>query len=130
MTVKQIMTRNPVTVPPDEDVYYAFYLLKKHDIRQLPVVSDNELLGIVTERDLRMLIERPPVKISSAMSTNVVKIDENESLIAAARQIQEKKINALPVLSGDNRLVGIITVTDVLSALINEVIKDGNYENV
>ena len=126
MNVKDIMTTNPVTVPPDEDVYYAFYLLKKHNIRQLPVVSDNTLIGIVTERDLRMLIERPPVKIRSAMSTNVFNIDENASLITAARQIQERKINALPVLSGDNRLVGIITVTDVLSALINEVTGDGN----
>lgn len=118
MEVKELMTKNLVTVQPDEDVNYAFYLLKKYDIRQLPVVSSEGLIGIVTERDLRMLIEKPPIKIRSAMSTNVFKVSDNTSAVSAARLIQERKINALPVVNDENQLVGIITVTDILGGLI------------
>ena len=123
MTVSELMTKNPITVSPDEDVNFGFYLLKKHDIRQLPVVENDKLLGIVTERDLRMLIEKPPIKIRSAMSTNIYKVTENASVQTAARIVQEKKINALPVLNDANKIVGIITVTDILEGLL-QMLKD------
>ena len=126
MTVKELMTNNLITVPPEEDVIYAFYLLKKHDIRQLPVVADEGLVGIVTERDLRMLIEKPPIKIRSAMSTNVFKVNENTPAESAAQLIREKKINALPVVNDENQLVGIITVTDILGGLIDMIDSDGS----
>lgn len=121
MTVKDLMTVNPVTVPEDEDVHYGFYLLKKNNIRQLPVVSNEGLVGIVTERDLRMLIEKPPVKIKSAMSTNMAIVAENTTLEAAAELIRERKINALPVIDAENRLVGIITVTDIIGGFLDMI---------
>lgn len=126
MTVKELMTKNPITVPPEEDVNYAFYLLKKYDIRQLPVVSDEGMIGIVTERDLRMLIEKPPIKIRAAMSTNVFKVNEDTPAESAAKLIQERKINALPVVDDENQLVGIITVTDILGGLIEMINRDGS----
>ncbi len=126
MTVKELMTKNPITVSPEEDVNYAFYLLKKYDIRQLPVVSDEGMIGIVTERDLRMLIEKPPIKIRSAMSTNVFKVNEDTPAESAAKLIQERKINALPVVDDENQLVGIITVTDILGGLIEMINRDGS----
>jgi len=126
MTVKELMTKNPITVSPEEDVNYAFYLLKKYDIRQLPVVSDEGMIGIVTERDLRMLIEKPPIKIRSAMSTNVFKVNEDTPAESAAKLIQERKINALPVVDDENQLVGIITVTDILGGLIKLINRDGS----
>ena len=53
MLVKNWMTRNPITVEPEMGVKTAFLLLKKHRIRQLPVVEEGVLIGIVTDRDFR-----------------------------------------------------------------------------
>jgi acetoin utilization protein AcuB len=118
MLVKDLMTVNPITVPPEEDVYYGFYLIKKHNIRQLPVVSNEGLIGIVTERDLRMLIEKPPVKIKSVMSTNLYTVTEDTTVESAANLIKARKINALPVVNDENTLVGIITVNDILGGIL------------
>ncbi|NIP31004.1 MAG: CBS domain-containing protein [Candidatus Dadabacteria bacterium] len=140
MLVKECMTKDPITISLKEDVQYGFYLLKKHNIRQLPVTNNGYILGIVTERDLRMLIEKEyGIKIESAMSTNLKTISQDKSIETAAQIIHDNKFNALPVVDGKDMLVGIITVTDVLQGLlkvledkkqnkINPELPDENYD--
>lgn len=119
MLVKNCMTKKPVTISPEEDVQFGFYLLKKHDVKQLPVTDNGNLLGIITERDLRMVIEKGyGIKIESTMSTNLYTVKENTSIESAAKLIQERKFNALPVINNNNKLVGIITVTDILGGIL------------
>ncbi|HSG32729.1 MAG TPA: CBS domain-containing protein [Thermodesulfobacteriota bacterium] len=119
MLVKECMTKDPITISTDEDVQYAFYILKKHDIKQLPVTNNGYILGIVTERDLRMLIEKEyGIKIESAMSTNLQTISEDDRIEKAAQIIHYKKYNALPVVDNTDKLVGIITVTDIIEGLL------------
>ncbi len=120
MLVKDCMTRDPITISETEDVQYGFYLMKKHNIRQLPVTNNGYILGIVTERDLRMLIEKEyGIKIESAMSTNLQTITEKDCVETAARIIHDYKFNALPVVDKKDILVGIITVVDVIEGLLN-----------
>lgn len=119
MLVKECMTKDPITISTDEDVQYAFYILKKHDIKQLPVTNNGYILGIVTERDLRMLIEKEyGIKIESAMSTNLQTISEDDRIEKAAQIIHYKMYNALPVVDNTDKLVGIITVTDIIEGLL------------
>jgi acetoin utilization protein AcuB len=113
------MTTNPVTVIPEEDVNNTFYLLQKHSIRQIPVVKDGRLIGIVTDRDLRTALVPPTLKVGDVMSSNLVTITEDAPVEEAARLICNHKFNALPVVSETGELVGIITVTDILDSLIN-----------
>jgi len=119
LLVKNCMTPNPVTVVPWEDVKNTFHLLKKHSIRQVPVVKDGGLLGVVTDRDLRVALVRPELTVEAVMSSNPVTIIEDATIEEAARIVRTRKFNALPVVSKKGELVGIITVTDILDGLLN-----------
>ena len=124
MLVKNFMTRNPLTVAPEEDVVDTFNLLKKQGFRQFPVVKDKELVGIVTDRDLRSNL-RDDLTVSDVMSPNPVTILEDSKLVEAAQIVRERKFNALPVVSRSGELVGIITTTDIIKSLV-DIIVSGN----
>jgi acetoin utilization protein AcuB len=119
MLVKNCMTPNPVIVTPEEGVKNTFHLLKKHNIRQIPVVKDERLVGIVTDRDLRMALVRPELTVGDVMSSNPMTIIEEATIEEAARMIRNRKFNALPVVSKRGELVGIVTVTDIFDGLLN-----------
>jgi len=121
MFVKDRMTPNPINVGPEEDVKNVFSLLNKHGFRQVPVVKDGKLVGIITNRDLRVTItlDEDHLIVADVMSSNPVTISEDATVEEAAQMIRNRKFNALPVLSKRGELVGIITVTDILDGLLN-----------
>jgi CBS-domain-containing membrane protein len=119
MLVKNCMTLCPLSVPPEADVKVTFNLLKERGFRQAPVVKDGRLIGIVTDRDLRVALTQPNLTVGDIMSSNPVTILEDATVEEAARIIRNRKFNALPVVSKRGELVGIITVTDILDGLLN-----------
>ncbi|HSE83362.1 MAG TPA: CBS domain-containing protein [Thermodesulfobacteriota bacterium] len=121
MIVKNFMTRNPLTVAPEEDVVATFNLLKKQGFRQFPVIKDKELVGIVTDRDLRSNL-RDDLTVSDIMSPNPVTVLEDSKLVEAALIIRDRKFNALPVVSKSGELVGIITTTDIIKSLVDVIV--------
>ncbi|MEO0902113.1 MAG: IMP dehydrogenase, partial [Bacteroidota bacterium] len=108
------MIMDPVTLPLDSHVKDAKASMKEHSIGGIPIVDDKQkLIGIVTNRDLRFEKndERP---ISEVMtSKNLVTVAEGTSLTEAEVILQENKIEKLPVVNNDNRLVGLITFRDI-----------------
>jgi len=116
------MTTNPVTVSPEESINDAFHLLLQHRFRQAPVVEDGKLIGIVTDRDLRMAIFQTYVESSltvrDVMRFDPVTVSVDEKIEEAARIICDKKFNALPVVSISGDLMGIITTTDILRGVL------------
>jgi len=119
MYVKNCMTPNPITIDTNEDVKFAIHTLVKNSIRQLPVLKSGRLVGIVTDRDLRAVLEQQNLKVNSVMTPEPITILEDASVEGAAKMLRMRKINALPVLSKNKELVGIITVTDVFDGLLN-----------
>jgi CBS domain-containing protein len=133
MLVGEWMTHNPVTVSPDTSVLMARRLLYLHRIRHLPVLDGDRLVGMVSDRDINVrdpdLIDslsslqsdllsgrwRP---IATVMSTPVQIAHPGDSLTSAARTLQHWRLGALPVVDG-SRLVGILTTTDCLEALLS-----------
>ena len=114
------MKKNPVTISRTALLQDASNLMKKHDIRHLPVMEGEQLVGFVTESDLRQfsfpsMVEEIP--IHQVMVLNPVTVNANASIETAARLIYDFKIGGLPVLDKKN-LVGIITSSDLLSAFI------------
>jgi CBS domain-containing protein len=112
------MVRNVITLQADASVYDAVKLLNKNKIGCLVVVrQDNEIVGILTERDLleRVLEKcRNPKEttVSEIMTRNVISGTPEMDLLEAARLMFKIKVKKLPITDG-NRLIGIITLTDI-----------------
>ncbi|MCD6388001.1 MAG: CBS domain-containing protein [Desulfobulbaceae bacterium] len=120
MKIKNWMKKDPVTISRTALLQDASSLMKKHDIRHLPVMEDEQLVGFVTESDLRQfsfpsMVEEIP--IHQVMVLNPVTVNASASIETAARLIHDFKIGGLPVLD-KKKLVGIITSSDLLSAFI------------
>lgn len=127
LRVRDTMTRDVVTVGPDESAARAWGLCRERNIRHLPVVEGGRLVGIVSDRDLRDL--SPPratadqentlgwVQIRDMMSTGVVTAHPLDTVEHAAKVIYENRFNCLPVVA-DDEIVGIITSSDLVRTLV------------
>jgi acetoin utilization protein AcuB len=120
MLVKNWMVKKVVSIPKNCHIVEAQTLMKKFSIRHLPVVEDRNLLGMITESDLRQfmipsLMEE--VRVDQVMVKNPVTIRPDDSLEEAARLIYRYKIGGLPVVD-KGKLVGILTTPDILAAFI------------
>jgi acetoin utilization protein AcuB len=133
--MREKINRNPVTIGPEASFYEARALIHDKGIRHLPVVDkNNQLLGIVTDRDIR---EAGPsdatllsvqelhyllgkLKVSSFMTAKekLITITPDTLIEEAVQLMQNHKIGCLPVLEGD-KLYGIFTETDALAHLVD-----------
>ena len=107
------MIVDPVTIRPEQKVGEVLTLMEKYRISGVPVTKGDQLVGIVTNRDLRFEKnnDRP---ISEVMtSENLVTVGEGTSLEAAKAILQENKKEKLTVVDKDNKLVGLITFRDI-----------------
>jgi acetoin utilization protein AcuB len=136
LTVADIMTKYPVTVTPAETVGHADELMFENHIRQLPVIKDKELVGIITDRDIRSflsgsLMEGPEArekalntKIGEIMTNNPITLSPEDDLEEAVELLIEEKIGGIPVVDEAEGLVGIVTYVDVLRCFLNRLQED------
>ncbi len=135
MYVGRIMHTNLVTVPPDTTLTKANTLIAEKRINHLLVVNEKgDLLGIVSDRDLKKFWASPATTLSvhelnyllsqltveMIMAKKIITIPPGTTIERAALIMQENRINALPVLS-EEKLVGIITTTDVMGVLLHAI---------
>jgi len=119
MIVGNRMTKEPITVDPDDLLIRASHKMQAGGFRRLPVVSAGRLVGIVSERDLREhrgYFEH--TKINGVMTENPVTVTPATTLEEAAQTLVERQIGGLPVVE-NGRLVGIITTSDILKAFLD-----------
>jgi len=111
------MIYDPITIPLGSTVAQALDIMAEYHIGGIPVVDDDRrLVGIVTNRDLRFerSLDRPVDEVMS--KDNLVTTHQQTDLTAAADILQKNKIEKLPVVDKDNRLVGLITYKDITKA--------------
>ena len=111
------MIYDPVTIKRGSKVKDALALMSEYHIGGIPVVDDeNHLVGIVTNRDLRFEqnLDRPIDEVMT--SENLVTTHVQTDLGAAAKILQENKIEKLPVVDDNNKLIGLITYKDITKA--------------
>ena len=122
MKIKSLMIPDPITITEKASIAEAIEMMKVNSIRHLPVVGNNMTLkGFVTLADLKQgLIPSMigGVSLDDLMIKKPVTVDPDEDVEIAAQKIYKNKIGGMPVVKG-NKLVGIITVTDILGAFIN-----------
>jgi acetoin utilization protein AcuB len=121
MQVSQIMSTKIFTITPDKGVGQALRLMQKHNIRHLPVVRGERMVGWLTSRDLRevllaSMLEK--ITVADVMLQAPIAVTPDTDVEEAARLTHEHKIGGMPVVEGD-RLVGVITMMDLLSAFIS-----------
>ncbi|MEM9724023.1 MAG: IMP dehydrogenase [Pseudomonadota bacterium] len=118
---------DPVTLRPDQTLDDAKRLQAAHDITGFPVVDRaGGLVGILTNRDMRFA-ENGGTPVSQLMTAeNLATVREPVDLDDAKRMLQRRRIEKLLVVDGDGRLVGLLTVKDILKAVLNpQACKDG-----
>ena len=135
MFISKVMTRNVVTIYKDADISQAREIMSKHLFRHLPVVDENNrLIGIVTDRDIRSVLppshlpqENSPkewkrsskFRIKDIMTKNPVTISPIDTIQDALILLHKKHFGALPVVVEQQKLIGIISVRDLLREFIN-----------
>lgn len=135
LSANDLMTIDPDTVTPDTSLREVVALMNLRSTRQLPVVENGKLVGIITDRDVRLAVNSPllsdePLEriqlldnftAESCMTHNPKTVQPDTPIHKVAQILSAYKYGALPVVDGE-RLVGIITVTDLLNqmALIPE----------
>jgi acetoin utilization protein AcuB len=127
LQVRDSMSREIVTLSPDETAATALALCRERRIRHLPVLKEGTLVGIVSDRDLRSSTPAlgdparaaalQEVLVQDVMATEVVSVHPDAPIEQAANTMRERRIGCLPVLDGDE-LVGIVTASDVMDALV------------
>lgn len=131
MYVRYYMTESPITLTPENRVGEASALLKKHQIRHLPVVDrEGRLMGMVTDRDVRSAFPSSVVdktdkeRMEKVEQTGVVDIMSPKTMVLrtvstlddAMLFFEKKNVGALPVLDEDEKVIGILSFKDLMRA--------------
>lgn len=107
------MVLDPFTASPDQTLSSIFEMIKKNKISGFPVVdSDRKLLGMITNRDLRFQTDSS-LKVKDVMSKNLITALEGTGFEEAKKLLQKHRIEKLPVVDNENRLRGLITISDI-----------------
>jgi acetoin utilization protein AcuB len=135
MFVSQSMKRKVTTVSKETPLLEAQALMAEHQVRHLPVVDTaNHLVGIITDRDVRSALPFHLAKgegtaeekaryahltVAHAMTADPITIQPTHTIQDALLLVQDRKVGAFPVVDADGKLVGILSVRDLLRAFIN-----------
>jgi acetoin utilization protein AcuB len=128
MLVRSRMTPDVYTASPETTIAEALTITRSHRIRHLPILKDGELVGLVTDRDLRLAM--PPIwadehdeltaalhtkRVGELMITDIITASADTPVEEAAKLLYTHRIGCLPIME-DGQLVGILTETDLLRA--------------
>ena len=133
MLIKDWMTRDPVTINDDTSMIKAIHIINEHRFRRLPVMSAGRLVGLVTDRDLKaaspskattldvheMYYLLAELQVKEIMSRDLITVSQDDTVEEAAQLMLEHTISGLPVVDAGGSLVGIITQSDILRALLH-----------
>ena len=127
LLVKDSMTREVVAISPDDTAKSALALCRERRIRHLPVLEGGSLVGIASDRDFRdaapplgdpgRAVALAEIRVGEVMAREVVTADSDDPIEQAANTMRERRIGCLPVVES-GELVGIITASDVMDALV------------
>lgn len=125
MQVESYMSQAPITIRDDTDYWKASEIMREKDLHHIPVINQDEtVVGILTLRDLKMAamhFGEARVEVSEVMHSPVVTVAPGGALADAARIMIDNRIGGLPVLADDGQIIGILTETDLLRALVDQL---------
>lgn len=126
VSVEAFTTPDPVMVPETTSIDAMAELMEKHGVRHLPIVRDGGVVGVVSDRDLRLALglsaeRRNQVIARDIMAADPISVLADTPLDEVAFDMSERKIGSVLVYEESGEYLGIFTVTDALNALIEVV---------
>lgn len=122
LLIQDYMTRSPHSIGVSLTLSDAANMMKAYKIRHLPVLDGNQLVGIVSDRDIQMVegmegVDADEMPIEEAMSQAPYTVAATTPLEVAARHMERHKLGSAVVVDANNKVVGVFTVTDGMRAL-------------
>jgi acetoin utilization protein AcuB len=126
--VEEFTTPDPITATEETTIDDLRQLMHKHGIRHLPILRDNVVVGIVSDRDVRLVsglsaVEKSQVYAADIMAADPLTVSASTPLDEVAYAMSEHKVGSAIVNEEDGKFLGIFTATDALNALI-EIVRD------
>ena len=116
MKISEVMTPNPRSVQPSDSLQAAARIMREEDAGVVPVVENGRVMGVVTDRDIviRAVADGNfQAKVSDICSDDVVTCSAEMSTADAAELMSEHQVRRIPVVDGEERLVGIVSLGDL-----------------
>ena len=126
MKLGEQFKKDVVTVPPDASIRKTAFLMRDRGVGAVVVVdAKNKPVGIVTDRDVALAVavdERDPdTPVREIMPGELITIGENEGIFNATQYVFGYQVRRLPIVDSDGKLVGIVTMDDLLALLAREL---------
>ena len=142
--VSSIMTEDVISTGPDVIIAEVIELFSDHGIHHLPVVSDGELIGIISTTDIMEYglaelsdedkhTEYNPLDetlVSQVMKTDLITVDAGTTVFQVSELLAKNDIHSIPVVDEDNVLEGIVTSRDLIQYLLDQLILESQEEEV
>jgi CBS domain-containing protein/anti-sigma regulatory factor (Ser/Thr protein kinase) len=132
LRIEQVMTPHVLTLSPDSSLHDAKELFRINRISGAPVLEDGRLAGIVSVEDIILALERDEIDlpVRERMTSKVVAVRADESVVQAVNMFAKLRIGRLPVVDEQGNLVGIITRGDIVRGLLKAIDVDFRQDEV
>ena len=121
MKLREIMTQEVATIEPDASLQQAAQMMASLDVGMLPVILDEGLLGVITDRDITVRatargFDPKHAAVSQAMTNAVICGYDSQDIQEGARLMMEHHVRRLPILNGNEQLIGVVSLADLSRA--------------
>ncbi len=132
LKVEEVMTANPATVTPFTSMSDVLILFRQKRISGAPVLENERLIGLISIEDLLRCLQKSDLEAETKqyMSTDLLTIKNHEPVIEALKLFSASHYGRLPVVDGENNLVGILTKGDITSGILKAMQRDYREEEV
>ena len=125
LLVRDVMTKDVKVIGPDSSVHQVVAAMNKYNIGSIIIVKDDKPDGVISERDILRRVVEPclspeTITAKQVMTSPVITVSESASIGEVVKLMAEKRVRKIPVMKKD-KLVGIITYTDILSKVLSMI---------
>jgi CBS domain-containing protein len=125
MKLSDIFTKQVITAGPAETLAAVARLMQEHHVGTVVLVEDQRPVGIITDRDLALALGArgvsPQAPAQEVMTRHVLAIPDDMSIFTATQSIRDCQVRRLPVVDREDRLVGMVTLDDLMGRLAHEL---------
>jgi CBS domain-containing protein len=125
MKLNDLFTRRVITAGPEDPLTAVARRMQEHNVGTVVIVEDQRPVGIVTDRDLALALGAqdlsPQTPVQKVMTRHVLAVPEDTGIFTATQFIRDREVRRLPIVDREDRLVGLVSLDDLLRCLAREL---------